>query len=244
MKKHVILEGFLGEKYGREWHIVADTYADIIKCVDANYPGFRKDLIDLANAGGDLAIEVGGNILEEVEDMITTLTNDTIVISPVPAGSKSNTAKVVVGTLLVIASFYIPGLGPVIGPEAAKWLATASLAIGANLAITGLQGMLAPDPSVDEENEYTFNGPENTTVSGNPVPVLCGELIVGGTIISAGSLGGFLTNDATFVIDTPFSGGGLGLPNPGNIDTFTPSYSGPQAEFINTDNIILKNIGE
>jgi predicted phage tail protein len=247
MKKHVVLTGFLGEKYGRDWHIVADTYKDIVSCIDANYPTFRKDLIDIANSGGDIAVEVGGNLIEEIEDMLVSISEDTVIISPVPAGSKSNTAKVVVGSLLIIASFFVPQLLPAAFGPYETLIASAALSVGANLAIIGLQNMLAPDPSVDEEQDYAFNGPENTTVSGNPVPVLCGELIVGGVTISSGTIGGFLTNDATFVEQYTGDGSSVGAGGsdiPGHIDTFAPDYWITQAEQIQRDNAILRFSGE
>jgi predicted phage tail protein len=61
--KTVILEGFLGDKYGREWSIVGNTYADIFGCISANYPEFRYDLINYYEAGGGLAILEGEKLL-------------------------------------------------------------------------------------------------------------------------------------------------------------------------------------
>lgn len=67
----------------------------------------------------------------------------------------------------------------------------AVLGLGVNLALTGLQQLMAPDPSVDtNEQDYLFSGPQTTVASGNPVPILCGEMIIGGILMSSGIIPG------------------------------------------------------
>ena len=70
-----------------------------------------------------------------------------------------------------------------------------------SLGMTGLNEMMAPDPSVDidEEQSYLFNGNQQNILEGDPVPLLYGELQVPGQPInfetensSAGN-----TNDTT-----------------------------------------------
>lgn len=55
-----------------------------------------------------------------------------------------------------------------------------------SLAMTGLNEMMAPDPSVDvdEEQSYLFNGQQQNILEGDPVPVLYGELQVPGQPIN------------------------------------------------------------
>jgi len=257
--KEVILEGFLGEKYGRKWSIAATEYRDIFACIEANYPESRKDIVDLYLAGGDVSIQTGESIMEEAEEYFFPIKKGTIIITPLPTGSKSGSAKIL-GAVALAALFFIPG-----GAVAAGLLAPAGFGAGAtaagavlaaggttaaaaaagavassalvatipgllvaglalNLAIVGLQQMLAPDPSVDDpdSNNYLFNGPENTAVSGNPVPVLCGEMMIGGIVISSGSIGGFWGGEATYVEEpVPDSGVNGNAFNPG------PPYIAP-----------------
>ena len=62
-----------------------------------------------------------------------------------------------------------------------------ALGFAANLAIAGLQEMMAPDPSVDtqvNDEAYLFNGAQQNIQSGDPVPVLYGRLKVPGQPIS------------------------------------------------------------
>ena len=55
-----------------------------------------------------------------------------------------------------------------------------------SLAMTGLSEMMAPDPSVDidEEQSYLFNGNQQNILEGDPVPVLYGRLQVPGQPIN------------------------------------------------------------
>jgi predicted phage tail protein len=237
--KEVILEGFLGEKYGRKWSIAATEYRDIFACIEANYPESKKDIIDLYLAGGDVSIQTGESIMEEAEEYFFPIKKGTIIITPLPTGSKSGSAKIL-GAVALAALFFIPGVNVLAGALASASFGAGATAAGAvlaaggttaaasvvgaavasipgllvaglalNLAIVGLQQLLAPDPSVDDpdSNNYLFNGPENTAVSGNPVPVLCGEMMIGGIVISSGSIGGFWANESTYVEDVmPDSG--------------------------------------
>lgn len=200
------MEGFLGEKYGRNWNIVADTYYDIFSCIDANYPGFKKDLVDLYSSGGDISVQVGSTFVEEAEELLHPIGKDTIIIAPIVTGSKSGEAKILVAIAIVAFMILLPplagaGAGTIgAGLTHVSAIEFFALQMAVSLAVTGIQQILAPDPSVDQnDTNYLFNGPENTTVSGNPVPVLCGEMMVGGIIISSGVIGSDFIGDGTYV---------------------------------------------
>lgn len=198
--KQVLLEGYLGEKYGRNWEISANSYQQIFACIDANYPGFQQDLVDLYESGGDLSIISGSQMLEEVEELFYPISEETIIISPIPAGSKSGAAKIIIGVLL-IASLFIPGSGAILAsiaattPLSATVIALTVASIGINLAIAGLQQLLAPDPSVDEKDQdYLFSGPENVVAQGGAVPILFGEMIIGGIVMSSAIIPGLASS--------------------------------------------------
>ena len=40
MNRNVYLQGELGEKFGKKFSVNTDNYADIIKCINVNRPGF------------------------------------------------------------------------------------------------------------------------------------------------------------------------------------------------------------
>jgi predicted phage tail protein len=212
--KEVVLNGFLGDKFGRNWKMKANNISDIFACIEANKPSFRKEMIEFAEAGGDISIHCGGIELEDKEELLYNIGPTDIIITPLPAGAKGGGSKLLMAALIV-GSLFIPGsgallAGAVTGGTAATgaFAITTSTAAGAiaaggigalnigglallglasGLAIQGLGQVLAPDPSVDSaeaNDEYLFGGPENTVAQNNAVPVLLGEMIVGGVLIS------------------------------------------------------------
>jgi len=93
--------------------------------------------------------------------------------------------------------------GSTIGSSVAAQLATgatlnlagsAVMMLGANLALMGLAEMSAPDPDkTTDDPSYLFNGAENHIEQGKPVPLLYGELTIGGAPIYQGYTPGLRT---------------------------------------------------
>ena len=239
--KEVILEGFLAEKYGRNWSINASMPNEIFQCIEANYPSIRKDIIELAESGGGLTIQMGDEFAD-VEDLLIPITADTIIISPVAAGSSGKgTGKIIAGITLIALAFFAPQLLIQAGMyQAAAW-ATASnafmlaqlavSAVGVNLALKGLAELMAPDPSKDEAEVYSFDGPENIKAGGNPVPILCGEMIIGGITMSSGTVGGIHRNLGSYSVRAKnLKNGAIDPASPGQeVDTFNPPRFGSAA---------------
>lgn len=213
--KEVILNGFLGDKYGKYWRIKANTITDVFSCIESNYPSFRKDIIDMVDSGADVDIQCGNRLIAE-EDLLFSIPEDSIVITPVPAGAKSGGAKIL-AAIAIVAAFYF--MGPQFGiyltktvgegAAAATVLTTTGqivVATSASLALAGITQMMAPDvePEGREEQNYLFNGPENTVAQNNVVPVLMGEMIVGGVIIASGTVSGLENRTSnTFIVSYP-----------------------------------------
>jgi len=56
----------------------------------------------------------------------------------------------------------------------------------------GVAQLLTPTPKTDEDEgdpkkSFSFSGIQNTTRAGVPVPVVYGEMLVGGIVVSAGA---------------------------------------------------------
>lgn len=66
------------------------------------------------------------------------------------------------------------------------FLANMGLGLAVNLALGGIQQMMAPDPSTDNEQDesYIFQGSKQNIAEGDPVPVLYGELRIPGRTVS------------------------------------------------------------
>jgi len=190
MKRKIYLEGELADKFGKELNANVSSVREALLLINANYPDFKKYLVDSHDAGVGFAIDVAGIQVEE-DDIILPLAEGDITIMSVPAGSKGSGVMKIIAAIAIIAFMLTPvgqalfftGVGPGAGLNLAGYVA-AGFAV--NLAMAGIQQLMAPDPSVDEQSpqSYLFNGSEQNIIEGDPVPVLYGELRVPGRPIS------------------------------------------------------------
>lgn len=210
MKRNIYLEGDLGGQFGTVHSTVATTVQEALKCIEVNYPLLRKYLIDAAEEGTEFSVLVEGEVVEDAEDLLLPLKEGDITISPVIAGAKSGGAKVLTA-MAMFAVLLIPGgagvlgiangssqsifaasqaLGAVVGGGIGNTLAgmagMMAMSIATNLALSGIAQMMAPDPSVDKEQEegYLYQGSTSNIIEGDPVPLLYGELRIPGQPIS------------------------------------------------------------
>tara|TARA_R110002153_G_scaffold190821_3_gene343696 strand:- start:378 stop:1088 length:711 start_codon:yes stop_codon:yes gene_type:complete len=216
MERKVYLVGDIGDKFGRAHSVHADSYSDVMKCIEANNPTLKKYLLDAHEAGVGFTLEIEGKSEEHEEDLLLPIKAGDITISAIPAGSKSGSAKIFAA--LVLAFFVLPmiGAGSFVGPgmttmegigaamATTAGQATAMLAL--NLAMTGLQQLMAPDPSVDNgPDNYLFNGSGQNIQEGDPVPLLYGELRIPGRPVSVD----IRVGDPTYNVSIPTVAGDL-----------------------------------
>lgn len=94
--------------------------------------------------------------------------------------------------------------------ETAKAFTTKAVqAVGTNLAMSGVAGYLTPDTPSASGKSYLFDGPENNVKEGVPVPLLYGQLLVGGSVINFGveetSLPNYTLQGYTFITDGSYN---------------------------------------
>lgn len=194
----VYLNGGLSQ-FGEKWTTECKDIASIFKLIECQTPGFRKYLSDAVEADVGFEIQRGSEFLENPEELLLSLNDEDIIITEVPSGSKSGGAKMlaaiaivallVINPAMIFTSFTTTatatGTIATAGGLNAAGLALASVAV--NLAITGITQLLAPGPETDgnKNDSYLFSGPSNNGKQGLPVPILYGELIVGGMPISS-----------------------------------------------------------
>lgn len=202
MMRKVYLDGEMAQKFGSEFTIKAVSMADVFRCLEGNFPEMREYLIDCHEKDIGFLCQEGSEALQDEEELLLSLGDGDIYISPQPAGSKSGLGKILAAIAIValvavggfLAVGFAPGATTTLGGlagglAAASGTLVGQLALGLaiNLALTGIQQMMAPDPSVDTpdtgEDSYLFRGAEQTTLEGDPVPVLYGQLRVPGRTI-------------------------------------------------------------
>lgn len=69
--------------------------------------------------------------------------------------------------------------------------------LGVGLAMSGVVGYMTPESPSEAGDSYLFDGPQNNTKQGVPVPLLYGELIVGGAITNFGFIDSKITYQQT-----------------------------------------------
>jgi len=199
MLRNVYLEGEMGEKFGTGFQIYAESVSDVIRCLDVNIDGdIRNYLIDCHSKDIGFVVDVADNTFEDEKELLMPMHEGDITITPMAAGSKSAFGKILAAIALVIVIMnpaLLPGIEVAFvsaqgavglsGTFMGMSIATTQMVLGAiaiNLAMAGIMQMMAPDPAVDtsQPTNYLFNGPQQNTVQGDPVPLLYGRLRVPG----------------------------------------------------------------
>lgn len=210
MMRNVYLKGKLAERFGERFKMDASTGADVFRCIYANRPEFKSYLVECVDKGIDLNVKYLEKDLDE-EGMLQTLKEGDVVVSIVPAGSKSGVSKILAAVALTMLVLPAMGAGTFTGPGATFGeLLKAGLAaeggklvgmMAVNLAMTGISQVLAPDPSTDSDSpdNYLFNGSESPSTKTDPVPILYGELRVPGRLIDFDIINGTFVNPTTIV---------------------------------------------
>ena len=219
MKRNVYLEGEMGVRFGKEFQMAADSFTDVFRCLKCNFSGFMPYLQECHEKNIGFILEVEGKPIKSEAEALLIYKEGDMIITPVPAGSKSGPAKILAavavtvmtagmgafaigamgggglaGGLAATGSMFGAGLGGItatlggmVGAGGGLGvLANVGLGLGINLAIAGVQQMMAPDPSTDSQQDesYIFEGSKQNIAEGDPVPVLYGELRVPGRTIS------------------------------------------------------------
>jgi predicted phage tail protein len=196
MQRKIYLEGEIGSKFGKEYTMNVTTFPEVFRCLECNFSNFREYLISCAENNVGFVCEVAGSSLQSEKELLLEYKEGDMIISAIPAGSKSAGQKILAAIAIIAVVYFTGGFGAegyiatgLKGSGMAAFKAYAglgALSLSINLALAGIQQMMAPDPSVDNDQDesYLFQGTGQTIVEGDPVPVLYGKLRVPGRPIS------------------------------------------------------------
>jgi len=169
------------------------TAAEAVRFLVSNWPELEGHMADqhyrLHTGGEDL-------MLEELHYPASS----EIKIIPVIAGAGA-VGRILLGIAIIGLSFGVASLaaGAALagsfsgfGLQAIAYATQAGLVLGASLVIGGVAQLLTPTPKTDKDEgdpkkSFSFSGIQNTTRAGVPVPVVYGEILVGGIVVSAAS---------------------------------------------------------
>ena len=133
----VKLMGELGNKFGTDWTSGHKSMREILKLIDCQVEGFKEYIAECHDNNIQFTVQNGKEFMDDSLDELT-LNNlkDTVIITPIPAGSGKGLGKLIAGILLLAAMFMMPAMGG---------LTSATGGIGSTGAITqaGMAGLQA-----------------------------------------------------------------------------------------------------
>lgn len=247
MKRKVYLEGEIGDKFGKEFTMNVKSFGEVMRCLEANFKGFKKYLIDCHEKDVMFQCMVAGKPIEDERELFLLYPEGDMVITSVPAGSrKSQAGQMIMAAIMIYIGIQIgdvsglsvgaggPGSGTVsiggieMSVRTAEIVSLMFISMGVNLGMSALAQMMAPDPSTDNDQDesYLFQGTGQTIIEGDPVPVLYGRLRVPGRPISFHA-----KNEFNAFTDY----GGIVATSPEDTDSETPGYIPPAEDQGNRD---------
>ena len=194
MMRKIKLYGELAKITGhKELDAVVNTTAQAVSFLVNNFPELE----------GHMADKYYQVLLEKenvnIDELHFPIGKSDIKFVPVVSGS-GGIGKALLGGVLIAASFGVGGLfttplafgGGGIGFAAAGLGAKAAFGIGASLVLGGVSDMLFPTPKApqfsseqDPRLSFSFNGTQQTSRAGTPVPLVYGEIFTGSVVISS-----------------------------------------------------------
>ncbi len=202
MKKELVqikLHGHLGKSVKKSnWSLAVKSVSEAINAINSQTNNsLKKRLIkdhkdnlkyNVLINGRDFEHDgpVDPSIPESISNSELCIKGDyieTIDIIPVieGAGDGMNILTMIVAVVLIV-------IGIIMVPTNAP-LGYTMIMAGLGLFAAGLANLLSKPPRPGEVDQsigsYMFNGPQNTTEEGNPIPVGYGRLLVGSQIIAA-----------------------------------------------------------
>jgi predicted phage tail protein len=198
--KVVKVYGALRKRLGQcRFQFEADTPAQAIKALCANFPGLDKWLIDSEQDGVGYRVTIGKERIDEADALLLPWSErDVFSITPVIAGAGQGVGQVLAGIGLVALALINPFGAAAIGTlglSAPILVNTLVGAIGASLLLGGVAQMLSPTPTFSgfergkeaaRLESFTFSGITNTVQQGMPVPICYGRCYIGSAVISSG----------------------------------------------------------
>ena len=82
--QRVLLEGELGNRFGREWNTSCDKLIDIFKLIECQRDGFRPYMIECQENGIMFEIKRGNEYIQDESELLLSVSDDDITVFPVP----------------------------------------------------------------------------------------------------------------------------------------------------------------
>jgi predicted phage tail protein len=182
------LYGELGKKFTKEVRLEVKTAAEAIRALCANFKGFESHMMHTPGVG--YRVLVAGAPLESVDEIHNPASGEIRIIPVISGAGGDGFGQILIGAVLIAAAVIA---APFTAGTSLAFIPQTIGAIGISLALGGVAQLLSPAPTTPKpperpENDPSnfFNGPVNTTLQGQPVPIAYGQVICGSAVVSAG----------------------------------------------------------
>jgi predicted phage tail protein len=190
--RKIHLHGHL-KKFGETFKMDVLTAGEAIRAISMQIPEFCEALKEGSYyvIRGDRKTGYGLNV-EHINEL--RLGTGDLHIVPAIAGRKEGggVLKAILGVALIGAAIFFSGgiaglSAPIIGKAGLTYGNVALM--GVSIALAGVSAMITPtDTKKDEKSDESFSisGPSSSMAQGSVIPLVYGEVITGGHVVSAG----------------------------------------------------------
>lgn len=192
MLTKIYLEGAMGRNFGREWTLDIHTPAEAFQLIQANIPRFGQWIRDNLKRYEKCMIicKYADGRIEALDEKTMLMHKEAQEIHFVPTvygagkfmGAIVGAAMVVVGALMWWNPLGWGAWAVTIG----QGLVVAGAGMLVSTVVTAIMGRVKNNSNDDDDQtSYYFNGAQNTTRQGVPVPLIFGRCKVGSAVISS-----------------------------------------------------------
>jgi predicted phage tail protein len=192
MLTKIYLEGAMGRNFGREWTLDIHTPAEAFQLIQANIPRFGQWIRDNLKRYEKCMIicKYADGRIEALDEKTMLMHKEAQEIHFVPTvygagkfmGAIVGAAMVVVGALMWWNPLGWGAWAVTIG----QGLVVAGAGMLVSTVVTAIMGRVKNNSNDDDDQtSYYFNGAQNTTRQGVPVPLVFGRCKVGSAVISS-----------------------------------------------------------
>lgn len=185
MLTKIYLEGAMGRNFGREWTLDIHTPAEALQLIQANIPRFGQWIRDNLKRYEKCMIicKYADGRIEALDEKTMLMHKEAQEIHFVPTvygagkwmGAIVGAVMIVVGAILCCTPLAPLGQGFIV--------AGAGMLI--STIVTAIMGRTKKNDNEEEGTSYYFNGAQNTTRQGVPVPLIFGRCKAGSAVISS-----------------------------------------------------------
>lgn len=158
----------------RTFHAAVRSPQEAIRFLLANYPE-----LEVYMRPRFFRVSVNGRGIKEEDICVPVGAHEDICITPAICGAGGPVDRIITGVGLIALSIFVPFVAPVFLP------------LGIGLTLTGVAQLISPvTPDRPEsgdsrsQDSYSFNGLQQTSREGPPVPLVYGDIVTGSIVLS------------------------------------------------------------